>query len=113
MGAVREVFLASGRRPKRFGKRSPVFGMPFVHIPSGGYREKDSGELTSEIERKKLPPVRRSFCRKEQRWREYRSHAEPGLVCPDCAHELAQQAAEFQKQVVPTGNLPKGWGRTK
>jgi len=80
-----------------------------VHMKHGP----DSGELPSEIALKGIPPKRTSFCQREQKWREYRSHKEPTDMCPDCEYETAHEAAAFQAAGVRTSDLPQGWGRTR
>lgn len=96
---------------KRYGKPSPVFG-PIMVL--GGRRGPDSGDLPSEQAMAKVPPRRTTFCRAENKWREFRAWEEPKTgLCPDCEHELGAQARALDKQGVRSGNMPEGWVRTQ
>lgn len=100
------LVLASRAKPLR---RRSAHGFT-IRMRDGG---PDSGELPSEIALKGIPPKRTSFCHREGKWREYRSHKEPTDMCPDCEIEAGVEAAALNTAGVRAGNMPPGWGRTK
>ena len=100
------------RKRKPFGAPSTVFSVPAIHVRGAVGAYKDSGDLASEIARRQELPEQFSFCQREQKVRRYRAKEANPLMCPDCEHEAASQAAALDAGGVRAGNMPEGWGRT-